>query len=345
MVTRDSGDRRGALPLYEAALALRRELGDGRGVAQTLQSLGNLAVMEGNTPVAIARSEESLATARALGDRHRVATSLHTLAYLAQRMGDSVLARRRLETQLEEAQDPDDARWTAVAAYRLAALAAGRGEAPVAAQLYLLSLRRCVQRASREGTLRCLVGLASLALAGGQVERAARLLGAAAGVREAPGNFVESLWLWTLASDPTSGSEEALRRALAAHPQAPTWLEVGRLLPLAQAVAEAEAVAGAVAEDGGSDGVGNGSVGLARPSAADAPSAGGPEPLTPREREVAVLVARGATNRQIAARLVIAERTAMRHVEHIFTKLGVHSRAEVGAWAARHGLDGPAGSA
>jgi DNA-binding NarL/FixJ family response regulator len=60
---------------------------------------------------------------------------------------------------------------------------------------------------------------------------------------------------------------------------------------------------------------------------------------------VATLVARGLTNREIAARLVIAERTAMRHVEHVFNKLGVHSRAEVGAGAARYGLDGPAGSA
>ena len=42
---------------------------------------------------------------------------------------------------------------------------------------------------------------------------------------------------------------------------------------------------------------------------------------------------------------MIAERTAMRHVEHIFNKLGVHSRAEVGAWVARHGLDRPDGSA
>jgi DNA-binding NarL/FixJ family response regulator len=42
--------------------------------------------------------------------------------------------------------------------------------------------------------------------------------------------------------------------------------------------------------------------------------------------------------------LVIAERTAMRHVEHIPNKLGVHSRAEIAAWAARRGLDGPDGS-
>ncbi len=66
-----------------------------------------------------------------------------------------------------------------------------------------------------------------------------------------------------------------------------------------------------------------------------APPAGG---LTPREQEVVVLVARGYSNPQIARALTIAPRTAMRHVEHIFTKLGVHSRAEVGAWAARRGL-------
>jgi DNA-binding NarL/FixJ family response regulator len=60
---------------------------------------------------------------------------------------------------------------------------------------------------------------------------------------------------------------------------------------------------------------------------------------------VAALVAGRLSDREIAARLVIAERTAVRYVEHLFTKLGVHSRAEVGAWAARHGLDGPAGSA
>jgi non-specific serine/threonine protein kinase len=63
--------------------------------------------------------------------------------------------------------------------------------------------------------------------------------------------------------------------------------------------------------------------------------------LTPREREGAALIARGASNRQIATRLVIAERTAMRHVEHILNKLGVHSRAEIAAWAAHNGLDRP----
>ena len=62
------------------------------------------------------------------------------------------------------------------------------------------------------------------------------------------------------------------------------------------------------------------------------------DPLTAREREVAALVARGLTNRQIAAELVVTERTAETHVQNIFNKLGFTSRAQVAAWAAEHGL-------
>src|SRR6516225_11901232 len=54
--------------------------------------------------------------------------------------------------------------------------------------------------------------------------------------------------------------------------------------------------------------------------------------LTRREREVAELVAAGLTNRQIAERLVISERTAEAHVEHIRAKLECRSRAQVAAW-------------
>jgi DNA-binding CsgD family transcriptional regulator len=54
--------------------------------------------------------------------------------------------------------------------------------------------------------------------------------------------------------------------------------------------------------------------------------------LTPREREVAELVAAGLSNRQIAERLVISERTAEAHVEHIRAKLDCRSRAQVAAW-------------
>jgi predicted ATPase/DNA-binding CsgD family transcriptional regulator len=54
--------------------------------------------------------------------------------------------------------------------------------------------------------------------------------------------------------------------------------------------------------------------------------------LSRREREVAGLVAEGLTNREIASRLFVSERTAEYHVEQIRNKLGFHSRADVASW-------------
>jgi len=62
---------------------------------------------------------------------------------------------------------------------------------------------------------------------------------------------------------------------------------------------------------------------------------GRPGALSPREAEVAELVAEGLTNRQIAARLVISERTAQNHVQHILTKLGFTTRSQIAAWNVR----------
>lgn len=59
--------------------------------------------------------------------------------------------------------------------------------------------------------------------------------------------------------------------------------------------------------------------------------------LSPREIEVARLVAEGLTNRQIAVRLVISERTAQNHVQHILTKLGFTARSQIAAWTVRAG--------
>lgn len=55
-------------------------------------------------------------------------------------------------------------------------------------------------------------------------------------------------------------------------------------------------------------------------------------PLSPREHEVAALVADGLTNKQIAAALFVSERTAQNHVQHIFTKLGLSNRTQVASW-------------
>jgi DNA-binding CsgD family transcriptional regulator len=70
------------------------------------------------------------------------------------------------------------------------------------------------------------------------------------------------------------------------------------------------------------------------------PEPSGPEALTPREREVASLLAEGLTNSQVAERLYISPRTAAVHVSNILAKLGMSSRTEVATWAVRESLEG-----
>ncbi|WP_314148138.1 alpha/beta fold hydrolase [uncultured Leifsonia sp.] len=68
-------------------------------------------------------------------------------------------------------------------------------------------------------------------------------------------------------------------------------------------------------------------LGIAGPPAA-------PPALTPRQLEVAALVADGLTNREIALALTITEKSAESHLEHILTRLGFRSRAQIAAWYA-----------
>jgi DNA-binding NarL/FixJ family response regulator len=63
-----------------------------------------------------------------------------------------------------------------------------------------------------------------------------------------------------------------------------------------------------------------------------------PQALTDREREIVGLVTQGLPNKSIAHSLTLSKRTVDAHLAHLFTKLGVSSRAELVAWAARHGM-------
>ena len=64
---------------------------------------------------------------------------------------------------------------------------------------------------------------------------------------------------------------------------------------------------------------------------------------TPREIEVLCLVARGESNKQIAASLVINEKTARNHVERVYAKFGVSNRIGASMYALQHGLVTPVG--
>ena len=155
--------------------------------------------------------------------------------------------------------------------------------------------------------------LAAVAGAEGHFVRAARLFGAAEAQWRASGG---------VRYPPDRSAYESdlavVRAALGEAELAVAWAD-------GQAMTTEAALAYALAETDSTNGA----------PAAAAPARG---PLTPRQQEVAVLVGRGLTNRQIADRLVITERAAAAHVEHILDKLSVGSRAQIAVWASERGI-------
>lgn len=72
-----------------------------------------------------------------------------------------------------------------------------------------------------------------------------------------------------------------------------------------------------------------------RPAARNSLGPYGALPITRRELEIAQLIAAGMSNREIARKLFLSERTVDNHVQHLFNKLNFHSRAQIAAWVER----------
>jgi non-specific serine/threonine protein kinase len=163
---------------------------------------------------------------------------------------------------------------------------------------------------------RAIAGVAGVAVLAGHYGRAARLFGVEAGLREASGSRDMPFWRSIVELDVTT-----TRAALGDQAFSVAWAE-GRAMTLEQAVAYGLSMADPTMS--------------ARPTEhrVDAQAS----PLSPREAEVAALIAQGFTNHQIGSVLVISERTVDAHVRHILDKLGFTSRAQIGAWAVRQGL-------
>lgn len=178
-------------------------------------------------------------------------------------------------------------------------LAAGRGDYRRAARLQGAADERWQRLETREGVAVPRFGLPLLHAERDRAERHARDALSAAG------------YAAEHATGAALSTEAAIRSAV------PGAASASRPGPAGQAAAGPPAVA------------------ITGPAAVDVAPAGHWELLTAREREVAGLVARGMTNKDIASHLVVSKRTVDAHLEHILGKLGYSSRREVAALASQ----------
>jgi non-specific serine/threonine protein kinase len=171
---------------------------------------------------------------------------------------------------------------------------------------------------NKQGVVECLVALAGLALEWAPPERGVELLAASEAQMEGLGAPLAPVDYADFVRDLAYGKASSSAQAWA------TAYQKGLSLGLAEALSLALALDKPPARptESGSE------AGTATPGSV----------LSPRETEVASLIARGLSNREIAARLVITEKTAANHVEHIMAKLNLRSRAQIAVWAVRHGL-------
>jgi DNA-binding CsgD family transcriptional regulator/tetratricopeptide (TPR) repeat protein len=308
-LAREQGDWQRAAQAYTESLELERRVGNRWGIATSLTNLGALAHDQGDDEQAARLHTEALELMRELGDSRGIASALHNLADVARDKGDWQRAALLHEESLGLWRQLGD-RWS----IGVSSLALGRvrqhlGDARTAARLLDESLAVFDALGVRQGSAACLEGLAEATLASGRAVDAARLLGAAEALRETIGA--------PLAPRDRPGHArlvDALRRSVAPAAWRAAW-RAGRSLTLGDVTLDAHR--------------------LASTMDAAPPPAGPSDVLTPRQRDVAALIVRGLTNRQIAAQLVISERTADRHVSNILDKLGLSTRAQVAAWVAR----------
>jgi len=283
--------------------------------ATTLGELGHVAFEQGDHPSAEALLEEARELGHQIGDTTIVAMFDIALGSVAHELGDIARARRLTEQGVALLEPGHDRRGLAIALANLGNITTTQREFGVAYQHLARSLRICQDMAEPGSTAFVLDRFAILASAQGQPGRAFRLAGAAAALRDQA-----ALPLPAPIQRRVDQKLEPARRALGR--VADAALSAGRSLTYDDAIAEALASA------------------PIRPINREADEG---MALSRREREVAALIARGCTNGQIAAELVIGQGTVATHVSHILAKLGLVSRSQVAVWVAQHRLlDEPA---
>ncbi|HEY1437015.1 MAG TPA: tetratricopeptide repeat protein [Casimicrobiaceae bacterium] len=183
-VARYQGSFASARALHEESLAIRRELGSRGSIARSLNNLGNVALDQGDYPSARALHEEGLAIMRELGDRWSIATSLNNLGDVAYAQGDYPAARALYEEGLAIMRELGEPKSVANALNGLGLVVCQQGDFASARALYEESLVIRRELGDRWGIAYSLEGLAALAAALGSYVGAARSWGVAERLRE-----------------------------------------------------------------------------------------------------------------------------------------------------------------
>jgi len=292
-----------AVELNERLDALSRELGDEKGMAWARLGAGLVILHHEDYEKATARFEETLALFRKVGDPYWIAVTLIQLGFATWHQGQRERTAALVAESLPILKGLGGQWAIAYTLWFTAHLAVAQSEYGRAAGLYCESLVLCREVGDRWVANECLTGLAAVASAQGHHEQAARLLGATDMLQETLGIRVPRSTADMVHRDRRADQSRVnLGDAAFASARAE-----GRAMGLEQAVDYALVQA---------DLLRAGAKGTGGPAAPDA------GPLTAREREVAALVARGLTNREIASLLKIAERTTDAHVQNILNKLG-----------------------
>jgi len=312
------------IEIAEEGVAIARSLGDPFAIWRGLRALGTEVRDQGDYERARPLVEESLDVARAGGFLWQIGVSIHELGVIANLQGDPERAISLIEESLACYRDMGATRGLHASLDTLGRLSLERGQVDRASACFAESLALTYRAGDRPGVVRSLEGLALTLMSGPPAVSAARATQAAR-LLAAADSYAASGQPGSPTRQPRIRPETAIakvRASLGDDMFAAAWAEGRALSPEA-----AYALGLAVAPPG--------------PPPAVTTRPGHPEggALTPREREIAALVATGRTNRQIAADLVISGRTVETHVHNILAKLDLSTRAQLAVWATAHGLD------
>jgi predicted ATPase/DNA-binding CsgD family transcriptional regulator len=299
---------------FETALARASQANDAAGIAWARHGLGRVAHLRGDYERSASLLEASLGDFAEVGDEGGRAYSLLFLAIAAGYRGAfdrAIELYHRTEQIFRELGETWGLAWTLA---NLAHLDHLRGDDERAERLFRESLPLAHELSAAWCIDACLRGLAMIASASGATVRSVTLFAAAEALHEATGTTMPEPARLVYAR-----RLEAVRDCLDAAVFDQVW-SVGTSFTTAEAIDLALAP----------DRLVDNAEPVKRPPC--------DSPLSPRELEVAALIGRGLTNRQIADDLIISERTVHAHVGSILRKLDLSSRALVAVWSAERGL-------